>query len=103
VVGAGHDEVDVPDRRRGQRPALVQTAAAIAVVRALNSVIDAPATRAAAPTPAQLAVERVQNLGVELADLQVTEARRDVVADVAAVEPSVFGDPANCSRYRSRS
>jgi hypothetical protein len=65
----------VPDRRRGERPALVRTAAAIAVVRSLDSVIDGPASRAAAPAPAELAVERVKNLGVELADLPVTAAR----------------------------
>jgi hypothetical protein len=38
------------------------------------------------PATAQLGVERVQDVGVYLADLEVGEERRDVVAHIAAVE-----------------
>jgi hypothetical protein len=78
--------VDVPDRRRGQRAALVPAALLGALVRALGPVLDPRPAAAARATPAQLGVERVQGLGVELADPQVPEARRDVVADVGPVQ-----------------
>jgi hypothetical protein len=38
------------------------------------------------PASAQLGIERVQDVGVYLADLEVAQERRDVVAHVAAVE-----------------
>jgi hypothetical protein len=64
----------------------VRAAAVVAVVRLARPVIDVVASRAMVAAPAQLGVERVEGLGIELTDLQVPEQRRDVLARVAAVE-----------------
>lgn len=82
LVDPGQDKVDVADRRRSQALAAVWDAALGAVVRALDAVIHRPLARAVLPAPAELAVERVEDLGVELAHLHVTQKRQDVVADV---------------------
>ncbi|GAA3242582.1 hypothetical protein GCM10017691_46790 [Pseudonocardia petroleophila] len=78
--------MNVPDGRRRQRLALVPDAAVVALVRLGDPVVDLPPPRAATTASPELAVERIQGLGVELADSHVPEARRDVVADVRAVE-----------------
>jgi hypothetical protein len=78
--------VDVADRRRREWLALVRDAALGALMRLGDAVLDRSPAQAAAPAPAQLAVERIQGLGVELTDLDVSEARRDVVADMRAAE-----------------
>ena len=87
LVGAGEDEVDVADRRRRERSALVRAAPVVALVRAGDAMVGrALASGATAAAAAQRRVERVQRLGVEPAGLEVAQARRDVVADVGPVQ-----------------
>jgi hypothetical protein len=54
-------------------------------VRAVGAVVDGAAAGAAAAAAAQLCVERVEDVGVDCADLLVSDQRPDVLVDVAAV------------------
>ena len=86
LVGAGQDEVDVPDGRCAEGTAPVLAAAVVAVVRLVRAVVDGLRRRAVLPAPAELGVEGVQRLRLQVADRDLPEVGRDVVAHVAAVE-----------------
>lgn len=78
--------MDVPDDRVRQRLAPVRPAPVVALVALRRPVVDQPRPGAVDPAAAQLGVERVEDLGVQLADLESTNERLDVVLHVAAVE-----------------
>ena len=79
------DRVDLPNRRRRQRPADVGTATVPALVRLLGDVLDERPARAPAATAPQLGVEPLQNVGLHAAERQGAERRPDVPRDVAGV------------------
>ncbi|GAB3552927.1 hypothetical protein GCM10027444_26090 [Actinopolyspora lacussalsi] len=78
--------MNVPDRRRTQRLALVPPTPIITLVLAPRSVIHrSPLTRAVIPTPPQLGVQRIQRVGVELADLDLPDERQHVQPRIAPI------------------
>ena len=85
LVCAGHDEVHVPNGGSGQRPALVRATTLVAGVGARGSVVDAGAAVAVRPAPAELGVERVQDVCVERTDLDMSDKWHNVLADVSLI------------------
>lgn len=65
----------------------MRAAPLVAVVVAGGPVVDAPPAGAVVTAAAQLGVQRVEDLGIDLADRQVPDQRPDVLAHQALVEP----------------
>jgi hypothetical protein len=78
--------MDLAHRGRVHRAADVRPALRVAVVSPSDPVVDqVTGTAATRPAQAQLAVEAVQGLAVQLADLQLAQGRTEVVGDVPAI------------------
>ena len=77
--------MDLEQRPGGERAAGVRLAPGVACVVAGGAVLGEPAPAAVRPASAQLLVERVEDLAVDLADLNAAEQRLDVVLDEPAV------------------
>ncbi|MDT7708089.1 MAG: hypothetical protein QOG20_3696 [Pseudonocardiales bacterium] len=97
-VGAAEQEVDVADRRGGQRLALVRVAALVAHVFPGRPVVGPPPVGAVRAAAAQLGVEGVQHLGVHPAGLQTPDERPDVLLQVARVH--AMGGAADVERLQ---
>src|SRR5690606_24344651 len=93
LEGSAQDAVNLPDRRSGERPADVRPTAAIADVLLGGSVVYRGPPTAVSATCAQLRVERVQDLTVDLANAERSQQGPDVVLDVALV--AAEGGPVN--------
>jgi hypothetical protein len=94
LVGAAHDEVDVPERRRREAIADVRAATLVAFVRPRRPVVDAPALlRAVDAAAAQLCVERAQGLDVDCPGFEPAKERPDVLLQVLRVHlPRALSD-----------
>jgi hypothetical protein len=77
--------MDLPDRRRPERPAPVHPAARIALVRLRRPVVHVALAAAVVAAAAQLGVEGVERSRVEGADLDAADQRPDVLRRVAGV------------------
>lgn len=83
--GARKQEVDVANGRGAERAADMRAPApAVTFVLARGPVVR-PSLFAVRPASAQLCVERVEDVGIDLAHFDVAKELRDVVADVASV------------------
>jgi hypothetical protein len=69
----------------------VWAAPVVALVRALDPVIDRLPTRAMKPATAQLGVERIQDVRVQVTDLPFPERWRDVDPVISAIERQGVG------------
>jgi hypothetical protein len=67
--------MNVSDRRRAQRPTDVRAAPFVTLVRPGRMVLEGMSARAVIPASAQLRIERVQQIRVNLAHLQGTQER----------------------------
>ncbi|OLM15480.1 hypothetical protein Ae706Ps2_5577c [Pseudonocardia sp. Ae706_Ps2] len=80
--------MEVPDRRRRERPTAARTAPAVALVLPRRPVIDAlRRPRAVVATATQLGVERVQRLRPDGAGLRPPQERTDMQLQVPGVGP----------------
>ena len=77
--------MNLPNRRRAERPAPVHSASLVALVRVRRPVVDVALTATVVAAAAQLGVERVERARVEGANLDATEQRPNVLGRVAGV------------------
>jgi hypothetical protein len=85
LAGAVQDGVDLEQGAGCERPADVRLAPVVACVRARGAVLGEPPPVAVRPAGAELLEERVQDLAVDPADLNLADERLDVVLDEPAV------------------
>jgi len=64
----------------------VLTAVVVATMLDSGAVLDKGTPGAVIPAPAQLRVERVEDVRIQRAELDLAQERRDVVSDIATVE-----------------
>ncbi len=79
----------MPDGGRTQRPAAVLTAAVVATMLDGGAVLDKGLPGAVVPAPAQLRIERVEDVHIQRADLNLAQERRDVQASTIRVTNGV--------------
>lgn len=80
LESAGKQVVDLAYGGRAERLALVRLAAVIALVLAAGPMVDAALAGAVITTPAQLGVQRVEGVGVELTHLDLADVGQHVFA-----------------------
>jgi len=88
--------VDLSDRGVAQRRAAVRPASRIALVRPGRAVVDALSIWAVVATPPHLGVQRVEDVGIEVADLSTADERPDVLVEVLP-DPLTVRLPPWCS------
>lgn len=80
------------------RQVCVRVQARVAPVGLIRPVLRAATPRTVLPTAAKLGVDRVHDIGIQRADLQLPNERTHVIAEVAPVVGKRVGAPSNWSR-----
>jgi hypothetical protein len=82
---AAQDEVNLADRGGAEWPAVVRSAAVVALVGGLGAVFGEGSSVAMVATATEFGVVGIEDVGIDRADLDLADQRVDVVPDVSAV------------------